>query len=89
MIVEILAALQRMGRKPPPALLAAPEDMLAAIRTSMMLGSVLPEMRAETEALAADLSDLVALRRSIAAERDSLAGEAARARRSTASASRP
>ncbi len=72
-IAEILAALQRMGRKPPPALLVAPEDMLAAIRTSMMLGSVLPEMRGETEALASDLSDLVQLRQSIAAERDSLA----------------
>ncbi|VFU08315.1 murein hydrolase activator EnvC family protein [Methylocella tundrae] len=74
-IAEILAALQRMGRKPPPALLVAPEDMLAAIRTSMMLGSVLPEMRAETEALASDLSDLLQLRRSIATERDSLAGD--------------
>ncbi len=29
-IAEVLAALQRMGRKPPPALLVAPEDMLAA-----------------------------------------------------------
>ncbi len=77
-IAEILAALQRMGRKPPPALLVSPEDMLAAIRTSMMLGAVLPEMRAETEALASDLSDLSQLRRSIAAERDSLAGEAAK-----------
>ncbi len=77
-IAEILAALQRMGRKPPPALLVAPEDMLAAIRTSMMLGSVLPEMRADTEALASDLSDLLALRRSIAAERDSLAGDVAK-----------
>jgi septal ring factor EnvC (AmiA/AmiB activator) len=77
-IAEILAALQRMGRKPPPALLVAPEDMLAAIRTSMMLGAVLPEMRADTEALAADLSDLLDLRRSIAAERDSLAGDVAK-----------
>ena len=74
-IAEILAALQRMGRKPPPALLVAPEDLLAAIRTSMMLGAVLPEMRAETEALASDLSDLLQLRRSVSAERDSLAGE--------------
>ena len=71
-IVEVLAALQRMGRKPPPALLVAPEDMLAAIRTSMMLGAVLPEMRADTEALASDLSDLLDLRRSIAAERERL-----------------
>ncbi len=77
-IAEILAALQRMGRKPPPALLVAPEDLLAAIRTSMMLGSVLPEMRAETEALASDLSDLLHLRRSVAAERNSLASELAK-----------
>ncbi|WP_051952555.1 murein hydrolase activator EnvC family protein [Methylocapsa aurea] len=74
-IAEILAALQRMGRKPPPALLAAPEDMLQAIRTSMLLGAVLPEMRAETEALAADLSDLLHLRQSIAAERDALSSD--------------
>jgi septal ring factor EnvC (AmiA/AmiB activator) len=72
-IAEVLAALQRMGRRPPPALLAAPEDMLAAIRTSMMLGSVIPEMKAEAEALAADLQDLLQLRGSIAAERDGLA----------------
>ena len=44
-IAEVLAALQRMGRKPPPAVLAAPGDMLQAIRTSMLLGAVLPELR--------------------------------------------
>jgi murein hydrolase activator len=71
-IAEVLASLQRMGRKPPPALLAAPEDMLTAIRTSMLLGSVLPQMRSETEALASDLSDLMQLRQSIAAEREKL-----------------
>jgi len=76
-IAEVLASLQRMGRRPPPALLAAPEDMLQAIRTSMLLGAVLPEMRAETQALASDLSDLVKTRASIAAEREGLAKQAA------------
>src|SRR5262245_18165415 len=79
-IAEVLASLQRMGRKPPPALLAAPEDMLAAIRTSILLGSVLPQMRAETEALASDLSDLMQLRQSIAAERETLSSSVARLR---------
>ncbi len=76
-IVEVLAILQRMGRKPPPAVLASPDDMLQAIRTSMLLGSVLPELRSEAEILAADLRDLVNVRRTAAAERDDLAKEVA------------
>src|SRR5689334_16737776 len=44
-VAEILAALQRMGRRPPPAVLVSPEDVLAAIRTSMLLGAVVPELR--------------------------------------------
>ncbi len=79
-IAEVLASLQRMGRKPPPALLSAPEDMLTAIRTSMLLGSVLPQMRAETEALASDLADLMRLRQSIAAERETLSRGVAKLR---------
>ena len=72
-VTEILAVLQRMGRRTPPALLVRPEDMLQAIRTSMLLGAVLPEMRAETEALAGDLRELVRLRESIAGETRNLA----------------
>jgi murein hydrolase activator len=74
-ILEVLAVLQRMGRRTPPALLVNPEDMLAAIRASMSLGAVLPELRAETEALAADLRELVKLRASIAEEKLRLARE--------------
>ncbi len=83
-LVEVLSALQRMGRKPPPALLAQPEDVLRAIRASMMLGAVLPQLRNETEALANDLQDLVNLRRSIAGERENLATETATRRKESA-----
>jgi septal ring factor EnvC (AmiA/AmiB activator) len=75
-LASVLAALQRMGRKPPPALLTQPEDVLRAIRASMLLGAVLPELRAETEALASDLQDLTGLRAGIAQERVKLAAEA-------------
>ncbi len=71
-IAEVLAALQRMGRKPPPAVLASPEDMLTAVRTSILLGAVLPELRSETEALANDLSELVRLKNAIAMDRSTL-----------------
>jgi len=65
-----------MGRTPPPAVLIAPEDMLKAIRTSIMLGAVVPQMRAEAETLAGDLSDLVKTRQSIVDEKAELAQQA-------------
>ncbi len=71
-IGEVLAVLQRMGRKPLPAILARPEDMLLAIRTSMLLGSLVPDLRAETEALASDLEELSRVRQSVTAQRDTL-----------------
>nr|WP_245278119.1 peptidoglycan DD-metalloendopeptidase family protein [Methylosinus sp. PW1] len=75
LIGEVLLVLQRMGRKPPPALLAKPEDILESIRAAMLLGSVLPQMRAEVETLKTDLSELIALRGRIEAERTSLIAE--------------
>jgi murein hydrolase activator len=71
-IVEVLAALQRAGRRAPPALLVRPEDALQSLRTAMLLGAVVPELRVRAEKLAADLSELVALRKTIGAERDRL-----------------
>lgn len=76
-IGEVLAALQRIGHRPPPALIARPEDALQSVRTAMVLGAVLPEMRHEVEALAGDLAELLNLRKKIAAERDRLKGEVA------------
>ncbi|MBX6425710.1 MAG: murein hydrolase activator EnvC [Variibacter sp.] len=76
-IAELLAALQRIGRRPPPALLVRPEAALEAVRAAIMLGGVLPEMRAEVETLAADLKELVRVRGEIAAERESLSREIA------------
>ena len=74
-IAEILAVLQRMGLHPLPALLASPDDVLRAIRTSMLLGAVVPEMRSAAEALASDLADLTHLRSSIVEQREALSGE--------------
>lgn len=72
-IVEVLAALQRAGRRTPPALLVRPEDALQSLRTAMLLGSVVPELRGRAEKLSTDLGELVALRKTIATERDALA----------------
>jgi murein hydrolase activator len=61
LIGDVLAALQRMGRRPPPAVLVRPEDVLVAVRASILMGAVIPELRGEVEALAADLTELVRL----------------------------
>lgn len=71
-IAEVLAALQRAGRRPPPALLVRPEDALQSLRTAMLLGAVVPDMRARAEKIAADLGELLKLRTDIATERTRL-----------------
>lgn len=60
-LAEVLAALQRIGLNPPPALLITPHDALASVRSSVLLGAVVPSMRIETLALKADLERLVVL----------------------------
>ena len=65
-IAEVLAALQRMGTNPPPAILVKPQDMAEAVRAASLLGSVIPDLKSETEALARDIDDLSKTRESIA-----------------------
>jgi septal ring factor EnvC (AmiA/AmiB activator) len=77
-LVEVLAALQRIGRRPLPAIMARPEDALTSVRIAIMLGAVLPEMQQRMAALAADLSDLVNIRQDIVKARDRLLHDLAR-----------
>ncbi|MBM3607013.1 MAG: hypothetical protein FJX29_00960, partial [Alphaproteobacteria bacterium] len=74
-MVEILAALQRIGRHPPPALIVSSDDVLKAVRASMMMGAVLPQLREEARVLVADLEELAAVRKTIASERARLGVE--------------
>ena len=71
-LAEVLAALQRIGRNPPPALLVTPDDALSSVRSAILLGAVVPEIRSETEALARDLEELAELRKAISTERQLL-----------------
>jgi murein hydrolase activator len=76
-IAEVLAALQRIGRRPPPALLVRPEDALQSVRSAMLLGAVVPELRGEAESLTGDLADLVRVRKDMTGEREQLQREVA------------
>jgi septal ring factor EnvC (AmiA/AmiB activator) len=72
-LAEVLGALERMGRNPPPALLVTPNDALSSVRSAILLGAVVPEMRAETEALAKQLHALAEVRQAMSAERTRIA----------------
>jgi septal ring factor EnvC (AmiA/AmiB activator) len=73
LLAEVLAALQRMGRNPPPALLVTPEDALSSVRSAILLGAVVPGIRHETDALVADLKALTDVKTDIDRERADLA----------------
>ena len=72
LLAEVLAALQRMGRNPPPALLVTPDDALASVRSAILLGAVVPGIRKETDKLAADLGNLASLQAASASEKAGL-----------------
>ena len=74
-VIEVLAALQRASRQAPPALLVRPKDALESLRTAMMLGAVVPALHTRAEKLAAELSGLMTVRKTIANERDRLAAD--------------
>ncbi|TJV27007.1 MAG: hypothetical protein E5Y04_06145 [Mesorhizobium sp.] len=68
-LAEVLGALQRMGLNPPPAILVKPEDALSSVRSAILLGAVVPELRQQTDSLLADLKEQTRLTASIDAER--------------------
>lgn len=76
-LAEVLGALQRLGRNPPPAMIVEPQGTLAAVRSAIILGAVLPEMRGEVDRVVADLERLQRVRSAIDTEmarrRDDLA----------------
>ncbi len=71
-LAEVLAALQRMGLNPPPAILVNPQDALSSVRSAILLGAVVPQLRSETDILLADMESLSKVTISIRSERERL-----------------
>src|SRR5690606_36568361 len=63
---DVLAALQKVGVRPAPALVLRPEDALQSVRSAILLGALVPQLRAQAQRLVADLEELARLRRDIA-----------------------
>lgn len=72
-LAEVLGGLARLGRRPPPALLVRPDDALQSVRSAILLGAVLPELKSETDLLAGELQALRRVMHEAASERDALA----------------
>lgn len=72
-LIELLAALQLLGASPPPAIAVRPGNALEAIRSAILLGALVPELRKQAQSLSTDLSELIALRSNIEVEKTHLA----------------
>lgn len=71
-LAEILAALQRMGQNPPPAIVVSANDALQSVRSAILLGSVLPELKSEAQALTEDLKSLSDVKLAVKVEQKEL-----------------
>lgn len=71
-LAEVLAALQRMGINPPPAILIRPDDALSSVRSAILLSAVVPDMKNQTDRLLADLNRLAAVQQASLQQQDQL-----------------
>ena len=77
-ISALLAAMLRMGRNPPPVMVASRKDVLSAFRSGTLLTPVLHELGGEAKALTEQLSDHVRVMTSIRTEGEKLRAETGR-----------
>ena len=70
--------MQRLEQNPPPALVVEPGDILSALRGAMLLGTLVPDLRTEAEALAQKLDQLGQLEAAIKTRKKDVAQEISR-----------
>lgn len=74
-ISGLLAALQRMGRNPPPVIITRREDALRMVRSAMLIGVAFPGLRDEAKILSTKLTDLVSIMTRIRRDGETLRAE--------------
>lgn len=74
-ISTLLAAMQRMGRNPPPVIVTKRKDALEAVRSAMLMARAFPHLREQADRLGGELQTLEDLITDIAAKRDDLSAE--------------
>ncbi len=76
-LAAVLAALLRLARKPPEALVASPASATDAVRSSIVIGSLSKRLQTDARRLGAQLDALRKMRREIAARKEDLADNSA------------
>lgn len=71
-IARLLAAMQRMGRNPPPVIVTRRKDALAMVRSAMLLAKAFPELRVEATRLGQQLDALVEVKSQIMSQKSNL-----------------
>jgi murein hydrolase activator len=74
----LLGAMLRIGRNPPPVMVASRKDMLSAFRSGTLLKPALQELTDEAKALSERLGDLARVKNSIITEKEKLRAETSR-----------
>ena len=72
-IAVMMAALQRISRHPPAALIALPTAPVDTLRSALLLRAAVPELESQAGVLRQELSALAGVRRRMSETRDSLA----------------
>ncbi len=77
-LAKLLVGLQRLEQNPPPALIVKPGDALSALRSAMLLGAIVPKLKAKAGIISRNLSRLVELQAATKLERKGLEDNVAR-----------
>lgn len=71
-IANVLAALERISRNPPPALIVNPNDALGSARSAILISAILPQLRQKADTVMADLNELSRIKAEALAEEERL-----------------
>jgi septal ring factor EnvC (AmiA/AmiB activator) len=71
-ISNVLAALERISRNPPPALIVNPSDALGSARSAILMASILPTLQETASAVQADLTRLSQIKADALAQQEQL-----------------
>lgn len=77
-LAKLFAAMQRMGRNPPPVIVTRREDALEMVRSAMLLARAFPQLKGQAEELSTQLEELVRVTTAIRTDSDRLKQESER-----------